>query len=164
MSRKMQVNDVPPRLATKGTTGEVRYPVPNPPPSAEEHAQTVKDGAAMLRGLSRGIEGYSPGGGFEGAHLVAEARGHIDAAASLLENIASENGKGGARLQRFFMRHLADEELRHRQYIRTDVHNVLGDICNAIEARMDAEASEAWKPGKGDMLRMVRNANERMAG
>lgn len=164
MSRKSSVHEISPRLATKGRAREVRYPIPFPPPSEEVYAQTVKDGAAMLYGLSRDLEGYNPGGGYAGAHLVAEARSRIETAAKLLSAIASENGKGGAGLHRLFMRHLTDGERRHREHIRTDVHNMLSDIRQAIEARMDAEANGTWKPGKGDLLRMLRNANERMAG
>ncbi len=164
MSRKSSVHEISPRLATKGRAREVHYPIPFPPPSEEVYAQTVKDGATMLYGLSRDLEGYNPGGGYAGAHLVAEARSRIEAAAKLLSAIASENGKGGASLQKYFMRHLASEERRHREHIRTDVHNVLGDICEAIEARMLAESNRTWKNGKGNFLRMIRNANERLAG
>jgi len=162
MSRKSSVHEISPRLATKGRAREVRYPIPNPSPSAEEYVQIVKEGVAMLRGLHKNLEYYSPGDDLAGAHLVSEARSRIDAAASLLESIASENGKGGARLHRFFMRHLADGEQRHREHIRIDVHNVLDEICRAIGERMRAETrGERNADTDRYWLRMVKDAERR---
>lgn len=162
MPRKSSVHEISPRLSAKGRAKEVRYPVPNPPPSAEEYAQIVKEGVVMLRNLLRGLEYYRPCDGIAGTHLANEVRSRLAAATSLLERIAKASGKGADGVQHIFMRHLADEEERHRERIRTDVHNVLDEICRAVGERMRAETRGDRKADPDRYwLRMVQDAERR---
>jgi hypothetical protein len=165
MSRKSSVHEISPRLATKGRARGVRYPVPNPPPpSAEEYAQTVKEGVSMLRNLLRELEYYQPCNGMAGTHLANEVRSRLAAVTSLLVKVNKASGKGENGVQHLFMYHLAKEEERHREHIRIDMHNVLSEVCRAVEERMRKESQGYWRADtRHNLLRMMADANKRMA-
>lgn len=164
MSRKSSVHEISSSLSAKGPAKEVRYSIPSPSPSAEEYAQTVKEGVAMLRNLLRGLEHYKPCDGMAGTHLADEVRSRLAAATSLLARIGKASGKGSDGVQRLFMHHLAREEEQHRGYIRIDTHNVLREVCRAVEERMRKESQGHWKANtRHNLLRMMADAEKRMA-
>ncbi len=164
MSRKSSTYKISPGLATKGPAKEVRYPVPNPPPNGEESAQAVKDGVAMLRNLLRGLEHYKPCEGTAGTHLADEVRSRLAVATNLLARIERASGKGADGVHRLFMHHLAKEEELHRGSIRTDTHNVLREVCRAVEERMRKESQGYWRADtRHNLLRMMADAEKRMA-
>lgn len=159
------VRDVSPRSAARQMTAdEVRYPVPCPQPSNEEYAEAVKDWVPVLARFSQLLKDYSPGDCNAGSELIQEACGHLNQAAEVLNAIM--HARGGDGLHRLLTRRQLLQDRKRRGQIRTDVHDVLSAVCEAVEARVLSEKDGSRKEGKGkaELSRMARNYRSETGG
>lgn len=161
MKQEHNVREISPRVMSERPVSQVTYAIPNPRPTEQDFLDRIKNGVHTLQEVRENLDRYH-GTGNTGLELVEEVRKHLISAEYILSAVA-DAGLDEIKLSRFHTRYVMDAESRYRGHIRTDVHHVLNELCDAIKKRMEAEQRGQWKPQKKHFLRMVRDTQERSA-
>jgi hypothetical protein len=127
-----------------------------------DYRKIIKAGVAMLQELIKNLEDYHPGDSLAGEHLAGGVRSRLTEAAEVLVKMEAASRKGGQHLNQFFMKYMAAEEQRHLGHIRSEVHEVLGRVCRAVEGCTQVESKQSWQAdATNHLFRLAREESER---